>query len=128
MLEDINIEFGIHRKIVRTTTDNGSNFIKAFSMFSTTDATSENSDYESSDEDTEQNVELDEACELVDIDSLLKNKEIEYSLPRHYRCACHLINLISTKDHDKAENDAAYKRLCRSVFAKCQGLWNMYGR
>ena len=52
----------------------------------------------------------------------------DYSLPPHQRCACHTLNLIATTDAEKAEADATYKKLYRSTFAKCQALWNKYGR
>lgn len=61
--------------------------------------------------------------------SLNNNTGLEYHLPRHQKCACHLINLISTVDASAAEatNDT-YKRLSRSAFAKCHALWNKTNR
>ena len=66
---------------------------------------------------------------MLDITSSFSNNDPqECELPPHQRCACRTLNLISTSDADKAEVDPSYKKLSRSAFAKCQGLWNKYGR
>ena len=52
----------------------------------------------------------------------------EYQLPHHQRCAAHTINLISTVDAEKAENDPTYKRLTKGTFAKWLALWNKASR
>ena len=52
----------------------------------------------------------------------------EYQLPPHQRCAAHTLNLISTVDAEKAEEDPTYKGLTRGTFAKCQALWNRSSR
>ena len=124
VLEDIHTQYGIRRKIVRTTTDNGSNFVKAFSVFA--DHNNSN-DITVTDEDTD-----DDDIEEVDVfdvsDALSASDHAEYHLPRHQRCACHTLNLISTHDAESAESDASYKKVSRAAFAKCQALWNKYGR
>ena len=40
----------------------------------------------------------------------------------------HTLNLIATTNAETAESDPAYKKIYRSTFGKCQGLWNKYGR
>jgi hypothetical protein len=126
-MEAIHTEFGIRRKTVRTTTDSGSNFVKAFSVFGKQETGDD--DGESTDESEDDDVGSVSRDVAVDLDSLLSNvTSYEYELPCHLRCAAHALNLVSTSDADKAETDAAYKKISRSAFAKCQALWNKYGR
>ena len=104
-------QFKITEKVVGTTTDNGSNFVKAFSVFSPSE--DEKGEYQ-------ENVSVSDALDSGLID--------EPELPPHYRCAAHTLNLIATTDADRAELDSVYKKLSRSTFAKCQALWNKFGR
>jgi len=116
------------RKIVRTTTDNGANFVKAFSVF--TSQSPDNTD--DVDDDDASDDESNATTETVDMYSTLSEgdsqSEVEYSLPCHQRCACHTLNLIATGDADQAESDPQYKKASRQCFAKCQALWNKYSR
>lgn len=110
--------------MVRTTTDSGSNFIKAFSVFgeqSQTEEPESESDQESSEETK---------ADYLDTFSILEQDSgLEYQLPPHRRCACHLLNLVATTDAALAEkNNDTYKRLSRAAFGKCQALWNKSGR
>ena len=114
-LEDIHTDYDIQAKIVMTTTDSGSNFVKAFSVFGAT-----------------ANAEQPEASDKVvfeDVSEDLTKAEdsLEYHLPPHHRCAAHSLNLVSTVDAEKAENPVN-KRLSRASFAKCQSLWNKSSR
>jgi len=81
--------------------------------------------------DGEDGIDTD-ATEPVDVYATLSEGESqsdnEYSLPRHQHCACHTLNLITTMDAEKAEADAAYKKVFRSAFANCHAMWNKYGR
>jgi len=72
----------------------------------------------------------DEGTDPIDVYLTLSEGESDndYSLPPHQRCACHTLNLIATTDAEAAESDAAYNKIFRCTFAKCQGLWNKYGR
>ena len=83
-LEEIHTEYEIVSKIVKTTTDNGSNFVKAFSVFAVNPEEPEETE---GDESTFHDVygDLTEAAE-----------SFEYQLPPHQRCAAHTLNLIST--------------------------------
>lgn len=137
-LNDIQTEFNIREKIIRTTTDNGSNFLKAFRVYGKTDENNhpepvgegdgeedgggQNDDYDEEEESVEC-VEFVDAGALLDEDDYLK-----YQLPKHHRCACHLLNLASTVDASKAEVNPLYKRVSRSTFAKCSRLWNKTSR
>lgn len=104
-------QFEITEKVIGTTTDNGSNFVKAFSVFGPSEDESE---------EFQEHVSLSDAFNSGLID--------EPDLPSHYRCAAHTLNLIATTDADRAELDSAYKKLSRSTFAKCQALWNKFSR
>ena len=119
-LEDINTEFGICQKICRTTTDSGSNFVKAFSVFGNKPDADTATDVDTC---IESGIEFEDAGRVLETDEF-----VEYRLPSHHRCACHSLNLVSTTDAHHAEESPAYKRLSRAAFAKCQALWNKAGR
>ncbi|XP_056465197.1 uncharacterized protein LOC130404471 [Gadus chalcogrammus] len=122
-LNDIHTEYGIRNKVVRTTTDNGSNFLKAFQVFSV-----DKNNNEGEEKEDEEGNEM-EGVEFVDMTSILvENDGFEFELPKHQRCACHLLNLVSTVDAEKATANDGYKKLQRSTFIKCYGLWNKCGR
>jgi hypothetical protein len=117
-MEAIHTEFGIRRKTDRTTTDSGSKFVKAFSVFGKP---------ETGDDDVESTDESDDdefgsvPREAVDLHSVLTNvTSYEYELPHHQRCMAHALNLVSTSDADKAKTDAAYKKISTSAFGKCK--------
>ena len=122
-LEDIHAEYAIREKVVKTTTDNGSNFVKAFSVFGI-DALR--------DDDSQSEVEqcVADGVQFEDVSSLLDDDDdyAEYRLPSHHRCACHPPNLVCTTDAQHAEDNSAYKKLSHSTFVKCQAIWNKSGR
>lgn len=127
-LNDIHTEFDIREKIVRTTTDNGANFLKAFRVFGQMD--NNNNEGEDGDGSRDENEDTDEEeVEFLDAGALLEKDDfLEFQLLKHHRCACHLLNLVSTVDASKAEGDPLYKRLSRSTFGKCTSLWNKSAR
>ncbi len=136
-LNDIHVEYDIREKIICTTTDNGSNFIKAFRIYGELDennnqdalqgARASTGEGESDEEEEEggdiTGVEFVEAGTILDEDNGLEDQ-----LPKHQRCACHLLNLISTVDALKANGNPVYKRLSRSAFSKCSSLWSKSSR
>ena len=104
-LEDIHTDYDIQAKIVMTTTNSGSNFVKAFSVLGAT-----------------ANAEQPEASDEVvfeDVSEELTKAEdsLEYHLPPDLRCAAHSLNLVSTVDAERAEENPVYKRLSRASFA-----------
>lgn len=128
-LDDIHSEYGISEKIVITTTDSGSNFIKAFKVYG------EQSQQELISADSAEAVTLEseedaEGVVVQDTCSILNtNSGLEYHLPKHQRCACHLLNLVATVDASKAEDSSeVYKKLTRSTFVKSQALYNKTSR
>ncbi|KAJ8333686.1 hypothetical protein SKAU_G00410050 [Synaphobranchus kaupii] len=99
---------------------------RAFRVYSKSDeeATDEQEENAPDDEGPLEEVEYQDVSAILNDDTGL-----EYQLPRHHRCACHLLNLVSTTDASAAEVDCeTYKRLSRSAFAKCQALWNKTSR
>lgn len=128
----IHQDYKITNKVLSCTTDNGTNFVKAFVEF--------NKELESEDEE-------DVICH-IDLCTILNEKnavneendylEVGIQLPLHRRCASHTINLIATTDIDKVLNSLDKKKvytqnekhlqqftkMYRKVFAKIQKLWN----
>ena len=112
-LEDVHRQYGIIRKVAVTTTDNGSDFVKALAVFGRQEG-GDDADG-SSDADAD-----DDAAVFTEVQHVLAEDDgSEFHLPRHHRCACHTLQL---------EGDAAYKRISRAAFGKCQGHWNKAGR
>jgi hypothetical protein len=135
-IESIQKEFGIHNKTVGATTDSGSNFVKAFRLFEVevtesqrvSDAFTESQS--DAGEEGESSAEEDEIAP-VDVAEILDDQEQDdllYHLPKHYRCASHTMNLIATKDVEKANSDKSFKKVSRSALGKCQELWNKQKR
>ena len=83
--------FNITENFVATTTDYGSNFVKAFSVFGPCDS------------------ENEEATTNIDLSDALNTGLInEPDLQPHHRCAAHTLNVIATTDSECAEVDSAY--------------------
>ncbi|XP_060742575.1 uncharacterized protein LOC132856807 isoform X2 [Tachysurus vachellii] len=122
-LDEIHSQYHIRDKIVRTTTDSGSNFLKAFKVFGVPEETA-------ADHETDDDTEDEEEAEYHDMFSILEaDTGLEYHLPNHQRCACHLLNLVATTDASVAETqNATYRKLSRSAFSKCHALWNKSAR
>lgn len=121
-LESVHIKYKIDQKVCSTTTDNGSNFVKAFSMFAECEGSQ-----------TQTNLSQDENDEVVysSVTELLKESgqnENTYSLPSHLRCAAHTMNLVAVHDAEAACYDAQFKRIMRSTMAKCTAVWNKGSR
>ncbi|KAL0152644.1 hypothetical protein M9458_052367 [Cirrhinus mrigala] len=133
-LNDIHTEFNIREKIIRTTTDNGSNFLKAFRFYGQTDENNNpeplgegdgEEDDGSQNDDCDEEEESIEGVEFVDAGALLDEDDyLEYQLPKHHQCACHLLNLVSTVDASKAEVNPLYKRVSRwnSLFSAIERI------
>ena len=117
-IEEILVEFRIHNKTSGATTDNGSNFVKAFRLFAENDE----------DEKESQNTGGDELIFHEITDELNEFGGGIYHLPPHYRCAAHTINLIATQDTKKAQESPALTKVARSAFATCQMIWNKQSR
>ena len=81
-LQDVCCEYSINSKVIKTTSDSGSNFVKTFSAF----APSED----------DLNVCAIDASEILSTD-------LNSQLPLHHKCAAHLLNLIWTTDATVAE-------------------------
>ena len=59
--------YGIRRKVIRTTTDNGANFVKAFSVFAQLPV--DNNDTEDRSKETDAEDYDDQVPEVIDVDS-----------------------------------------------------------
>nr|XP_055038578.1 uncharacterized protein LOC129426347 [Misgurnus anguillicaudatus] len=93
-LEEIHVEYKIRGKITRTTTDSGSNFLKAFRIYGEEkeDDGQEEGDFTLDDESEESESEM----EYQELSGILNGDcGLEYQLPRHQKCACHLLNVCT---------------------------------
>ena len=72
----------------------------------------------------------DEEVQNTNIDDILDREDLEsYKLPYRIPCAAHRMSNIAKVDSEKeAILDPTYKRLWRSVDAKCQSLFNLQSK
>jgi len=131
--------FNIQDKVVRTTTDNGSNFVKAFTQYGgqvdllpDLDDVAEPPEADSDNEDD--TAECDDAINIVTLGELLDEEPEHPSLPVHMRCAAHTFNLVATLDLGKGllkqtgPAVAAFNTLNKKAHGKAQALFNAQGR
>lgn len=120
----------IRDKIVRTTTDNRSNFIRAFWVYRALDENNNQIPLEEARPSESAERENSEGEERTGehwpswVWTLLEEDDgLEYQLPKHHHCACHLLNLVSTID-----SKTSYKWISHSTFSKCWSPLNKCGR
>ena len=142
-MERVHVEFHIEQKVTMTTTDNASNFCKAFVQFgaerdlipekpicSQDNVNDPQDELEQllNDDDNEDAQGDETGVEFVCADDIAEagDAEEEYTprLAGHMRCGAHTWNLIASKDSDKALNNAVFKRAYRAALAKAKALWN----
>uniref|UniRef100_H3ASU9 BED-type domain-containing protein n=1 Tax=Latimeria chalumnae TaxID=7897 RepID=H3ASU9_LATCH len=108
LIDEIHTSFSLGDKVVRTVTDNKSNFVKAFK------------EYGFQEEEDEKIAKVDHKFGLIsDVTDQL------FQLPKHQHCTAHTLKLIAAYDIHKhlsctSSTSAVY---CSSI-AKCSALWN----
>jgi len=127
------VSFKKQNKVMRTTTDNGRNFVKAFTVFGV-DHDVNNTAVCNDEADDVQFIEL---FDILSTSNTYMNDD-DYNnihLPPHFRCASHTLDLVVSKDIETYFNDTKHtnkldkhfiqlKKLYRKVLAKCQKVWN----
>ena len=109
LVEQIHNFYGLAGKITATITDNGSNFVKAFTVFhhsslDSSSATAEEIPTLSMDEDPEESLEntdtedviFENMDQMLTVDTENDLTQVQYDLPAHERCAAHTLSLIAT--------------------------------
>lgn len=116
--------FGISKQVVGSVTDNAANFSKAFKVYNIPESASEHSDFLEDDD-----VEI-EVVELPDFNNINDDSDDdimmdEITLPAHFRCFSHSLNLVASKDVDNALKNSTYKKIYNSAVSKLTALWNI---
>ncbi len=120
-LVKIHADYKITTKTLATVTDNGSNFVKAFTEFSQTltEVQVQQPLQNELNDDNEDDDTIDQYIVFEDMDNILTrtqeqlvlDEEDGLKLPPHQRCASHTLNLVAVHDINTANSDAAYKKL-----------------
>ena len=133
-IEQIHVSYSFTGKVRVTITDNSSNFVKAFLLYSLLDSLDTAvTIVEDAEEETE-GVTFEDVDELLTLNLEETNNDddltqVQYESPPHYRCATHKMNLIASKDVDKYLSSSSTSRsVYRSSFAKSSALWNKASR
>jgi hypothetical protein len=129
-MTEVHCKFNLQDKITRTTTDNGSNFVKAFVQFAETPASLPALDVPPENPEQEapalsQFVEENEEPNFHEVHNVILRPS---TLPLHMRCAAHTFNLVATKDADNAMKDMYFESASNSAMTKTRKLWNAQSR
>ena len=150
MLDRIQTKFKIQGSVVRTTTDNGANFVSSFKLFGqqTTgiqvlpehdpeeDAIAE--ELESMSQQAVQDVFVlnvedafpmtvnDEPAEPIQLHDALEeeDEDLRYNLPKHARCAAHTLNLIASADVIKVKS--GFNTILTGGLEKRGTIWSQH--
>ena len=132
-VEQIHASCCLTGKVCATITDNGSNFVKTFAVYSDS-FDSVDTPSEDAEEETDDDASFEDIDELLTLDPEETNvdddlTQVQYELPPHYRCASHTLNLVASKDADKFLSSSSTSRsVYRSAFAISSALWNKSSR
>ena len=138
----VHAKFNIQQKVTRTTTDNASNFVKAFVDYGAECGivpdhpvvTSDDDDDEvAKDQETQLDENDDDVLQVVPVSEVLAvpspDDADEYGLPKHMRCAAHTLNLVATADAGKAiKPQSPLRSAYRRAMSKAQSLFNLQNR
>ena len=123
-MEEVHRSFGLHCKISATVTDNGSNFVKAFTSFSVLETKLDDKE-EHFITDDDYGVELEDDATFTDIHSVMmleqnedNQTQVEYELPPHQRCASHTLNLVASTNVDKHLLSSSLSKVCIEVHSE----------
>ena len=150
MLDKIQTKFKIQGSVVRTTTDNGANFVSSFKLFGQQtiqvlpehhpeeDAIAE--ELESMSQQAVQDVFVlnvkdafpmtvddEPAAEPIQLHDALEEEDevhLRYNLPKHARCAAHTLNLIASADVMKAK--PGFNTILNGALEKCGTIWSQH--
>lgn len=136
---DTHYKYHIENKVITCTTDNGSNFVKAFVEFGCVadvlpqidqcpDAESEEVSRE---DDSEPDSESDDVAQLeyISVNAVLDEPtDLGLKLPIHMRCAAHTFNLVATADAAKSLESGSFKSIYCKSMGKARALWNLQSR
>jgi hypothetical protein len=124
IIEDLHKEYEVVDKLRGATTDNGSNFLKAFreSGDASYVPNYEDDDLEQSDEEDMLYFEIGEILDAR-IRQEYVSSNVNPTLPMHRKCACHLLSLIAKADISKIP-DPTFQELRNSTLHKVQLLLN----
>ena len=120
-IEQINAQFRITKKAVVATTDNGSNFVKAFVELGVGSKAPRDSDFSDSDSESEADPLIYIPVGDIFYYGRSNDDDLEISLPYHIRCACHTLNLVSRVDVKKI-TDKKFQTIRKSVEKKLRKL------
>jgi hypothetical protein len=150
MLDKIQTKFKIQGSVVRTTTDNGANFVSSFKLFGqptiqVLDAHNPEEDaireeLQSMSQQAQQDVFVihvedafpmtvadEPAAEPIQLhDALEEEAEVhaKYNLPKHARCAAHTMNLIASADVNKAKS--GFNEILTDALEMCGSIWTLH--
>ncbi|XP_045032193.1 uncharacterized protein LOC116915580 [Daphnia magna] len=127
MIEYLHKEYEVVDKLRGATTDNGSNFLKAFrESGNAPDVPNyDDDDFEQSDEEDMLYFEIGEIIDGRITQDYFANN-VNPTIPMHRKCACHLLSLIAKADISKIQ-DHTFQELRNSLqdnasIIKCQSL------
>ena len=151
MLNKIQTKFKIQGSVVRTTTDNGANFISSFKLFGqptiqVLDAPNPEEDaireeLQSMSQQADQQdmfvLEVEDAfpmtvadepaAEPIQLHDALEREakgHAKYNLPKHARCAAHTMNLIAAADVNKAKS--GFNEILTDALEMCGSIWSLH--
>ncbi|XP_070511635.1 uncharacterized protein [Cardiocondyla obscurior] len=129
IIHDIHSDFKLDtKKVVKVTTDNASNKVKAFASYNQNNQI--NTDNDTCDnEDSDDDFVLHGITEGAISES---NSIPEIFLSEHQRCMSHTLNLLVTVDIKdvltRLSSGDRYSRFYHSTFGKCSAIWNLTSR
>jgi hypothetical protein len=150
MLDKIQTKFKIQGSVVRTTTDNGANFVSSFKLFGkpTIQVLDEHNpeedaireELQSMSQQAQQDVFVlnvedafpmtvadEPAAEPIQLHDALEEEDevlLRYNLPKHARCAAHTLNLIASADVNKAKS--GFSTILKEALERCGSIWSLH--